>query len=121
MAKCVLIYRLPNETKTAGGLFIPGTAEQKKPQGILLAAGLAARDILKDALIELGDIIWFAIYAGWEASVEKDPGNKDKQMVQIKAEDILGSEDALERMKNHRIAYDEKLGEHYYEEVAHGN
>lgn len=120
VGKTILIYRLPNETVTAGGIHIPQTAEEPKPQGVLLAAGLAALDVMNDALVEIGDIVWFAKYAGWEKSVKSDPGNKDKDIIQMKIEDLLGSEDALGRLGKGkvRLAFDEEEGEHYYEEVA---
>jgi len=124
---CVLIYRLPNETRTAGGLYIPETSEEPKPEGVLLAAGLKARDQMRDGLIEVGDIVSFAKYAGWEKQVSRDPMNKGKDIIQMKIQDVLGSEDAMERVEGksptHKLVYDndpksESYGQHFYEEVA---
>lgn len=109
--KCVLIYRLPSETRTAGGLIIPEDAEEAKPMGVLLAAGLGAMDELRDALIEIGDIVWFARYAGWEKEVERDPMNKGRHILQADSKEILGSVDALDRVygstATHAVWFDE--------------
>lgn len=124
---CVLVFRLPNETRTAGGLFIPATSEEPKPEGVLLSAGLGARDAMKEGLIEIGDIVSFGKYAGWEKQVQRDPMNRGKDIIQMKIQDVLGSEDALERVEGkeptHSVVYDRdkasvSYGQHFYEEVA---
>lgn len=122
----VIIFRLPNETMTAGGLYIPGTAEEPKPQGVLIGAGLAARDKMADGDIEIGDVVYFAKYAGWEKHIKDDPGNKGKDIIQMKVQDILGSEDSIARLsgpnKTREIKRDndpesESYGQHFYEEI----
>lgn len=113
MGKNVLVFRLPSESRTAGGLYIAETAQDPKPMGVLLDAGLAARDILADHLVEIGDIVWFARFAGWEKEVQRDPEGKGKSILQMKVEDILGSVDALERRDRSDIGFNED-GEHIY-------
>ncbi len=120
--KVVLVYRLPSETRTAGGLFIAETAQEPVSQGVLLSAGLEALDVLKDHLIEIGDVVWFGKFEGWETEVQRDPENRGKQINQFKVDGVLGSVDAIERLQGktqtHRLAYNEELGEHYYEETT---
>ena len=120
--KVVLVFRLPNETKTAGGLFIAETAQDPKTMGVLVGAGLEALDILRDHLIEIGDIVWFGKFEGWEHEVKRDAENKGKQINQFKVDGILGSVDALERVQGknptHELVYNKELGEHHYEETA---
>jgi len=111
--KVVLIFRMPSETRSAGGLYIPDEHAEPKPTGVLVAAGLPARDVLSDALIEIGDIVWFGKYAGWEKEVERDPRNVGKMILQCKVEDILGSVDALERLESYDIKPD-SAGKHFY-------
>ncbi len=41
--KVCLVYRLPPETRTAGGLVIIETSQEPKPIGILIAAAALAR------------------------------------------------------------------------------
>jgi chaperonin GroES len=98
--KTVVVWRLPSEVKTAGGLFIPGTAEQIKSRGILLACGLQARDLLGDDLVEVGDEVYFTRYGAVERDLD-GPGSA--KLLELKAEDILGSADGLERVKGYDI------------------
>jgi co-chaperonin GroES (HSP10) len=112
-AKNVLIFRLPNETRTAGGLYIADSVQEPKPMGVLIGAGLAALDIMTDHLIEIGDIVWFGRFAGWEREIQRDPEGKGKQILQMKIEDVLGSVDALDRVKRYDIDLNED-GEHIY-------
>ncbi len=120
--KVVLVYRLPSETRTAGGLYIADTAQEPVSQGVLLGAGLEALDILKDHLVEIGDVVWFGKFEGWETEVQRDPENRGKQINQFKVDGVLGSVDALERLQGktqtHRLTYNEELGEHHYEETT---
>jgi chaperonin GroES len=105
LSKNVLIYRLEGEEKTAGGLYVPETAKEVRSRGVLLAAGLAARDILADGLIEIGDEVCFAHYAGRDREVEKRAGKEPSRILECKVEDILGSVDALERVKDYEIVF----------------
>ena len=119
--KVVLVFRIPDEEKTAGGLYVPETNREPKPMGVLVGAGLAALDIMKDHLIEVGDIVWFGKFAGWEHEVQRIAEGKGEQILQLKVDELLGSVDALERLEaTHSIAYNDTLGEHYYE-VRNGN
>lgn len=116
--KNVLVFRVPNETVSAGGIIIAETAQEPKPIGVMLAAGLAARDVMRDSLIKIGDLVWFGRFAGWEKEIQRDPQGKGKSILQMKIEDVLGSADALERVRDFRIEFDESNGEHYFEEKA---
>ena len=104
IGKNVLIYRLEGEEQTVGGIVIPQTSQEVKSRGILLAAGLAARDVLADGLIEIGDEVCFAYFAGRDRKTEeRDAGSAGKAILECKVEDILGSVDALERIKGYEI------------------
>ncbi len=103
IGKNVLIYRLEGEEKTIGGIVIPQTSQEVKSRGILLAAGLAARDILADGLIEIGDEVCFAHYAGRDREVEKREGRAPSRILECKVEDGLCSVDALDRVKDYDI------------------
>jgi chaperonin GroES len=103
LGKNVLIYRLEGEEKTVGGIVIPQTSQEVKSRGILLAAGLQARDVLADGLIDIGDEVCFAHYAGRDREVEKREGKAPSKILECKVEDILGSVDALDRIKDYDI------------------
>lgn len=114
MGKNVLVYRIPGEEKTAGGLFVPDANREVKSRGILLAAGLAARDILADNLIEIGDEVCGARW-GWEdRDTKRKEGAAVSTIAECKVEDILGSVDALRRAESYEVVRDEKTGEHNY-------
>lgn len=113
MGKNVLVFRLPSESRTSGGLYIAETAQEPKPMGVVVEAGLAARDVMADHLVEIGDIVWFARFAGWEKEIQRDPEGKSKQILQMKVEDVLGSVDALARLAACDIGFNED-GEHIY-------
>ncbi len=69
----ILVKRLEEETKTAGGLFIPDTAKEKPIQGKVVAAGAGKRD--KDGKlvaldVKAGDKVLFSKYSGTEVKID---------------------------------------------------
>jgi len=69
----VVIRRLEEEQKTAGGIIIPDTAKEKPVQGEVVAVGNGK--ILEDGKVrpldlKPGDRVLFAKYAGTEVKVE---------------------------------------------------
>ena len=116
LGKNVLIFRLEGEEKTKGGIIVPDVHKEVKSRGILLAAGLQARDILADGLIEIGDEVCFAHFAGRDRQTgERDAGTAGKAILECKVEDILGSVDALERVKDYDIVYDDDVEGRIYQ------
>jgi co-chaperonin GroES (HSP10) len=101
--KTVVVWRLPADEKTAGGLYIPGVAEDVKSRGILLACGLAARDLLGDDLIEVGDEVYFKRFSAVEREVGRAETKTTAKLLEMAAEDILGSSDVLDRVKDYEI------------------
>lgn len=80
IADNIIVKRLPEETMTAGGLFIPEAAQEKPLWGEVVALGNAvAPDDLK-----VGDLILFAKYSGSEFSVDDD------KILVIREEDVIG-------------------------------
>ena len=80
----VLVKRLANEEKTAGGLYIPDVAKEKAQTGKVIAIGTGR--ILNDGKflpmqVKVGDIVFLPKYAGTEASGEH---------IFIKEDEILG-------------------------------
>ncbi len=69
----ILVKRLEEETKTAGGLFIPDTAKEKPIQAKVIAVGAGKRD--KDGKIhpldvKAGDRVLFSKYGGTEVKID---------------------------------------------------
>jgi chaperonin GroES len=83
----LLVERLPEEEKTAGGLFIPDTAKEKPQQATVVATGKGR--VLDDGkvtplTVKKGDKVLFSKYSGTELKF----GGKDYLM--IREEDVLG-------------------------------
>ena len=115
LGKNVLIWRIEGEEKTAGGLYVPEEHREVKTRGVLIAAGLAALDVLADNLIAVGDEVVFAKYAGRDREApERKQGEKTTKILECKVEDVLGSVDALVRVKNYDAKRDGETGEHFY-------
>ena len=84
----VLLERLPEENKTAGGIIIPDTAKEKPVRGRVIAVGDG--EIQNGNRISMsvavGDIVMFAKWASSLNEVKID-GN---DFILIKETDILG-------------------------------
>ena len=69
----ILIKRLDEETKTAGGLFIPDTAKERPIQAKVVAVGAGKRD--KDGKlialeVKVGDRVLFSKYSGTDVKID---------------------------------------------------
>ncbi len=74
----VLVKVKMEEEKTAGGIFIPQTAQEKTQQGTVLAVGDS-----QDIKVKVNDSIIFDKYAGTTIKLEGE-----EQLI-LKAQDIL--------------------------------
>lgn len=82
----VLVKRLPEEEKTAGGIIIPDSAKEKPSRGEVIAAGpgKTADDGKAIAMnVKNGDKVLFSKYAGTEVKVDGD------EMLVMREDDIL--------------------------------
>ena len=69
----VLIKRLEEETKTAGGIIIPDNHKEKPAQGEVVAVGLGYRltdGTVKALEVKKGDKVLFGKYSGTEVKVD---------------------------------------------------
>ena len=74
------------ETQTAGGIFIPDTADKDKPiQGTVIAIGTGkyVDGKLLPLQVKVGDVVLFGKYAGTNVKLEKD-------YLVMREEDIMG-------------------------------
>jgi len=68
----VLVRRIEEEEKTAGGIIIPETAKEKPSQGIVVAVGEGKRDDKGGRIpmdVKEGDRVMFAKYGGTEVKL----------------------------------------------------
>jgi chaperonin GroES len=83
----VLIRRLDQEEKTAGGIIIPDTAKEKPMEGEVIAVGPGARSedgTLHPLDVKVGDRVLFGKWSGTEVKVDGE------EVVIMKESDILG-------------------------------
>src|SRR5579872_5977902 len=83
----ILVQRLAEEEKTAGGLIIPDTAKEKPQQATVVATGKGR--VLEDGKVlplevKKGDKVLFSKYSGTELKFE------GKEYLMIREEDVLG-------------------------------
>lgn len=82
----IIVKRVEEETKTAGGLFIPETAKEKPQRGEIVAVGNGKKTEDGKVLpldVKVGDLVLFGKYAGTEIKVD----NEDYLM--MREDDIL--------------------------------
>ncbi len=69
----VVIRRKEEETKTAGGIVLPGSAKEKPQQGEVLAVGhgrLLDSGELRPLDLKVGDVVVFGQYSGQTIKVD---------------------------------------------------
>jgi chaperonin GroES len=69
----ILVKRVEEETKTAGGIFIPETAKEKPQRGEIVAAGNGKKTEEGKVLpldVKVGDKVLFGKYSGTEIKVD---------------------------------------------------
>jgi chaperonin GroES len=69
----ILVKRVDEESKTAGGLFIPDTAKEKPQQGLVVAVGngkIQDDGSLRKLDVKAGDKVLFTKYSGSDIKIE---------------------------------------------------
>ena len=83
----VVVERLDSDEKTAGGIIIPDSAQEKPMQGKILAVGGGARDDsgkIQPLDVKEGDKILFGKWSGTEVKID------GKDLLIMKESDIMG-------------------------------
>ena len=83
----VLVRRVEEDTKTAGGIIIPDTAQEKPMEGEIISAGSGAKG--EDASVtpldvKAGDRVLFGKWSGTEVKVNGE------ELLIMKESDIMG-------------------------------
>ncbi len=68
LADRVLVEPAPAEAKTAGGIIIPDTAQEKPQKGKVIAVGAGKKD--EPMTLKVGDNILYGKYSGTEIQVD---------------------------------------------------
>ena len=83
----VVVRRVEQETKSAGGIIIPDTAAEKPQQGEVIAVGPGARDEsgkLVPLDIKKGDRVLFGKWSGTEVKID------GQELLIMKESDVMG-------------------------------
>ena len=83
----VVVQRVKEESKTAGGIIIPDTAKEKPSEGKVVAVGSGARDEsgkLVPLDVKKGDVVLFGKWGGTEVTID------GKELLIMKESDIMG-------------------------------
>ena len=83
----VVVRRVEEDTKTAGGIIIPDTAKEKPQQGEVIAVGPGARDEQGKVVpldVKAGDRVLFGKWSGTEVKIDGE------DLLIMKESDILG-------------------------------
>ena len=83
----VVLKRLPQEEKTAGGIFLPDTAQEKPMKGEVVAVGpgktLDSGEKTRME-VEVGQVVLFGKYSGTEVKIDGE------DLLIMKESDIMG-------------------------------
>ncbi|RJO72614.1 MAG: co-chaperone GroES [Myxococcales bacterium] len=82
----IIVKRLEEEERTAGGLIIPDSAKEKPIQGKVLAIGKGR--LLEDGNrvamdVKIGDVVLFGKYGGTEVK------HKEEELLILREDDVL--------------------------------
>ncbi len=83
----VVVKRVKEDVKTAGGIIIPDTAQEKPQEGEVIAVGPGGRDEKGDRIapeVKTGDRILFGKWSGTEVKVDGE------DLLIMKESDIMG-------------------------------
>ncbi len=83
----VIVRRLDEEEKSAGGIIIPDAAKEKPLQGEIIAVGkgkILDNGDVRPLDVQAGDIVMFSTYAGTEIKIDGDT------LLMMREDDILG-------------------------------
>lgn len=83
----IVVERIEQDEKTAGGIIIPDTAKEKPKQGKVLAVGPGAKDESGKRIpmdVSVGDIVLFTQWAGSEIKLD------GKEYLVMKESDVIG-------------------------------
>ena len=83
----VVVSRFSEETKTAGGIILPDTAQEKPSEGIVVATGGGARGedgAITPLDVKKGDHVLFGKFGGTEITVDGE------ELMILRESDILG-------------------------------
>jgi chaperonin GroES len=92
----VVVKRIDAEAKSAGGIIIPDSAQEKPSQGEIIAVGPGGRDEAGKLIpidVKVGDVVLFGKWSGTEVKID------GQDLLIMKESDIMGVLDATAAKK----------------------
>ena len=92
----VVVRRIDAEMKSAGGIIIPDTAQEKPQQGEIVAVGPGARDEqgrVQPLDVKVGDTVLFGQWSGTEVKID------GQELLIMKESDLMGVLDGAAKLK----------------------
>ncbi len=92
----VVVKRLEEDSKSAGGIIIPDTVKEKPMRGEVVAVGPGARDEsgkINPLDVKAGEIVLFGKWSGTEVKIDGD------DLLIMKESDILGVIEGTAKIK----------------------
>ncbi|MGR8953249.1 MAG: co-chaperone GroES [Gammaproteobacteria bacterium] len=83
----VIVKRVEEETTTAGGIVLPGSAAEKPSQGVILAVGTGKHldnGEIRPLEVKVGDKVLFGKYSGNEVKIDGE------ELIVMREDDIMG-------------------------------
>ncbi|HEY3910770.1 MAG TPA: co-chaperone GroES [Stellaceae bacterium] len=83
----VVVRRVDPEQKTAGGIFIPNTAQEKPMEGTVVAVGPGTRSEdgrIQPLDVQVGDRVLFGKWSGTEIKIDAE------ELIIVKESDLMG-------------------------------
>ena len=93
----VVVRRIEEDERTAGGIIIPDTAKEKPQQGEVIAVGPGARDekgVIQPLDVKAGDRVLFGKWSGTEVKIDGE------ELLIMKESDIMGVLEGAAASKN---------------------
>jgi len=92
----VVVRRVEEDQKTAGGIIIPDTAKEKPMQGEIVAVGPGARNEKGEIVpldVSVGDRVLFGKWSGTEVKIDGE------ELLIMKESDIMGVIEGAKRVR----------------------
>jgi chaperonin GroES len=92
----VLVRRIDGEEKSAGGIIIPDTAQEKPSEGEIVAVGSGARNEKGEIApmdVKVGDHILFGKWSGTEVKIDGE------ELLIMKESDVMGVIEKSKKLK----------------------
>lgn len=83
----IVVKRITADEKTAGGIIIPDTAQEKPQQGEVIAVGPGARNERGEIValdVKVGDTVLFGKWSGTEVKID------GQELLIMKESDVMG-------------------------------